>query len=640
MALLTVENLRKHYGSQTVLDGVSLEVQPGERIGLLGPNGSGKTTLLKILAGLEESDGGSVHLSPDVQLGYLEQQPRFAPDRTVWQEAFSALEHWAALGQEAVQIAHQLSQTTDPAEHRRLAARFDQIHQLLQHHDAYHLDRKVEQVLTGLGFRKDQWEQPVGVLSGGEQNRLMLARLLLGQHDLVLLDEPSNHLDLEMTLWLEEYLANCPAAMILVSHDRYFLDRVTTRIVELLQGKVESYPGNFSAYCRLKAERVLVQRRTYEKQQAAIAKAEEFIRRYFYGQRHAQAEDRRKKLARLQRVEPPREITGPPMSFGQPSRSGDIVLRVEGLSKGFGRTLFRDLSFQILRGQRWGILGPNGSGKTTLLKCLLGQLTPDSGEVELGHGVQVGYFDQHGTQLPEEELVVDAIRPSSGQMEVQQLRDMLGRFGITGDRALQPVRSLSGGERNRVNLARLAALGANFLVLDEPTNHLDLWARQSLEKALQEFPGAVLFVSHDRYFINQVADHLIVLQPDRIRIVEGNYDTYRQMAETVWAETKTSTGQPKAVDTSPAKQKPKTAARRAEQKPRRKRKFPYRKLADLEAEIFQRETRLEELYQLLASPEVYRSGQRVREVQQEIDQHKQALTLLYEHWEEAVELDM
>ncbi|MCS7306522.1 MAG: ABC-F family ATP-binding cassette domain-containing protein [Thermoguttaceae bacterium] len=632
MILLKAENLRKHYGTQTVLDGVALEVQAGERIGLLGPNGSGKTTLLKILAGLEEPDGGTVNRRSDIQVGYLEQQPNFLPDRTVWQEAFAAVQHWAALGQQAVQIAHQLSQCTDPQEHRRLAAQFDQIHQLLQHHQAYHLDRNVQQVLTGLGFSKQQWEQPVGQLSGGEQSRLLLAKLLLGQHELLLLDEPSNHLDLEMTLWLEEYLLSCSSAMILVSHDRYFLDRVCTRIVELFQGKVESYPGNYSAYCRLKAERLLVQRRTYEKQQAAIAKAEEFIRRYSYGQRHAQAQDRRKKLARIQPVEPPREITGPPMSFGTPSRSGDIVLRVEGLSKGFERVLFRDLSFQILRGQRWGILGPNGSGKTTLLKCILGQLPPDSGRVELGHGVVIGYFDQHGTQLPEQEPVVDAIRPPSGQMETQERRDLLARFGITGDRALQPVRCLSGGERNRANLARLAALGANFLLLDEPTNHLDLWARQSLEKALQEFPGTVLFVSHDRYFINQVADHLIVLQPDRVRIVEGNYETYRHLAQTLWSQPSPA---PKPQPSSP-----KLTAQPPEQKPRRKRKFPYRKLEDLEAEIFQRETRLEELYQLLATPEVYRNGQRVREVQQEIEEQKQALARLYEHWEEAVELDL
>lgn len=326
------------------------------------------------------------------------------------------------------------------------------------------------------------------------------------------------------------------------------------------------------------------------------------------------------------------------MTFGTPNRSGDLVLRVEGLSKSFGRVLFQNLSFQILRGQRWAILGPNGSGKTTLLKCLLGELAPDSGQVELGHGVHVGYFDQHGVQLPEDEILVDAIRPPWGQMEAQERRDLLARFGITGDRALQPVRCLSGGERNRACLARLAALGANLLVLDEPTNHLDLWARQSLEKALQEFPGTVIFVSHDRYFINQVADHLIVLEPDRIRIVEGNYDTYCHMKETLWSEDR-SPSRPSPENrqqTTP----PKTNARAGQQKTRRKRKFPYRKLEDLEAEIFQREARLEEIYQLLATPEVYRTGDRVRQLQQEIEEQKQALAQLYEHWEETVEWDM
>ncbi len=265
-------------------------------------------------------------------------------------------------------------------------------------------------------------------------------------------------------------------------------------------------------------------------------------------------------------------------------------------------------------------------------------LEPDAGRLELGHGVIVGYFDQHGAELPEDEIVVDAIRPPSGRLEPQQRRDLLARFGITGDQVFQPVRSLSGGERNRVALARLAALGANFLILDEPTNHLDLWARQSLERALREFLGTVLFVSHDRYFINQVADHLIVLEPDRIRIVEGNYDTYRHLSATLWTEPKDSVAPTAAPQSSPAKSKRKSPGV-SDGRPRRKRTFPYRKLSDLEAEIFQRESHLEELYKLLARPEVYRSGQQVREVQREIADQKQALTQLYEHWEEAVELD-
>lgn len=633
MIVVSVEDLRKHYGPEPVLDGVTFEVRPGERIGLIGPNGSGKTTLLKILAGREEADGGRVAFHPDVETGYLEQQPQFAPDRTVWDEAHGALDKWIALGREAVQTAHRLSRATDDAEHRRLAARFDQLQHLLEHHDAYNLEPKVERVLQGVGFRPAQFGQPARLLSGGEQNRLLLARLLLAEPDLMLLDEPSNHLDIEATEWLEDYLSRSPAAMVLVSHDRYFLDRVTNRTLELFRGTVDAYAGNFSAYWRQKEERLLVQRRTYERQQTAIAKAEEFIRRNAYGQKHAQAEDRRKKLARVRRVGPPRDIAAPPMGFGRPARSGDVVVRAEGLAKSFDRPLFRDAAFQIGRGQRWAVLGPNGCGKTTLLRCLLGDVAPDAGRVTLGHALSVGYFDQRLAGIDETAEAADAVRPPGREMDQLQRRSLLARFGITGERALQRVGSLSGGERNRAALARLAALAPNFLVLDEPTNHLDIWARDALERSLREFPGTVLFVSHDRYFVNQVADHVLAIEPERVRVVEGNYDAYLAVAGRAPAgPSHEGDGEKPRGRDRPA---PATASETA---PRRKRRFPYRKLADLEAEIFQRETRLEELHAMLADPEVYRSGERMRETRAEIARQKQSLAQLYEHWEEAAEL--
>ena len=298
MIVIGVQGIRKHYGPEPVLAGVTFEVRPGERIGLVGPNGAGKTTLLRILAGKEDADGGSFELHPSVRAGYLEQQPMVAPGRTLWDEARSALDELIRLQHEAVEAAHALAQTADGDEHRRLAARFDHLQQELHRQDAYNLDHKIERVLEGLGFPKHTYQQPVESLSGGEQNRLMLLKLLLADPDLMLLDEPSNHLDVESTEWLEDFLANHRAAMIVVSHDRYFLDRVTNRTLELFRGTVESYSGNFSAYWHQKAERLLVERRTYERQQEEIAKAEEFIRRHHYGQKHAQAEDRRKKLAR------------------------------------------------------------------------------------------------------------------------------------------------------------------------------------------------------------------------------------------------------------------------------------------------------------------------------------------------------
>jgi ATP-binding cassette subfamily F protein 3 len=624
MILIEADDVRKHYGPEPVLAGVTLQVRPGERIGLVGPNGSGKTTLLRILAGRDEPDAGLCRRHPAVHLGYLEQQPRFEPGKTLRDEARDALAGLLSLEAEALEVSEALSAAEDDDERRRLAARYDHLQHELHRLDAYNLDHKIDRVLDGLGFGRAVHAQPVVSLSGGEQNRLLLAKLLLAEPNLMLLDEPSNHLDIAATEWLEEFLIESSAAIVVVSHDRYFLDKVTNRTFELFQGTVESYTGNFSAYRRQKAERLTVQRRTFERQQTEIAKAEEFIRRNFYGQKHAQAEDRRKKLARIERVAPPREIAGPPMAFPPAARSGDVVVRAEGLAKAFERPLFAGLDVQITRGQRWALLGPNGCGKTTLLRCLLGQIAPDAGAARLGQGVQLGYFDQHLSGLPDDLPVMDAIRPPRRQFEQQQRRDLLARFGVAGDTALQPVGSLSGGERCRAALARLAAAEANFLVLDEPTNHLDLWARDALEQALRQFDGTVLLVSHDRYFVNQVADHLLIVEPDRVRQIDGNYDTY-QMLRSGAAE-----GAPAAEDKPPPRNDPPP-------KSRPKRRFAYRKLAEIEGEIFTREARIRDIEQLLADGQTHRDGDRVRRLLAEMAEEKDALGLLYEHWEEAAE---
>ncbi|HZN34207.1 MAG TPA: ABC-F family ATP-binding cassette domain-containing protein, partial [Pirellulaceae bacterium] len=513
--------------------------------------------------------------------------------------------------------------------------------------DAYNLDYRIERVLEGLGFAKSTFQQEVAKLSGGQQNRLLLAKLLLAEPDLMLLDEPSNHLDIDATQWLEEFLIASDQAILVVSHDRYFLDRVTNRTLELYQGTVESYPGNFTQYKRLKAERLDVQRRTYEKQVEEIAKMEDFIRRYHFGERHQQAEDRRKKLERIERVPPPREIAAPPMGFPEASRTGDIVLRVERLAKGFpGKPLFSDLSFDVLRGEKWGILGPNGCGKTTLLRCLLGELTPDDGRVIFGSGVKRGYFDQLLSDFDPDMPVLDAVRPPHKEFVEQQRRDLLARFGVTGDMVFQRVGSLSGGERNRTALARLSASDANFLLLDEPTNHLDLWARGALERALREFDGSVLFVSHDRYFLNQVATKLLIVEPRsdgsgemRFRVIDGNYDTYQHFVKQGLArEARASV----VAETAAAKPAPASASGESAGKPpkeRRKRKFPYRKVAEIEAEIAEREARIESLHQQFGAEEVLRDGARIKELKSELAEHETALPRLYEHWEEATELN-
>ena len=676
MILFQVEGVQKHYGPEPVLDGVTFELHPGERIGLVGPNGTGKTTLLKILAGREEADGGSIARHPTLHVGYLEQQPEWEPGRTLLDEAKSALAGLVAMQEELISVAEELGHCDDPLEHKRLADRYDHLQHEMQTRDAYNLDHKIERVLDGLRFRRESFMQPVESLSGGEQNRLMLAKLLLAEPNVMLLDEPSNHLDIEATQWLESFLAESAAAMLLVSHDRYFLDRVTNRSLELFQGTVDSYTGNFSAYWLQKAERLLVSQRTYEKQQIEIEKAKDFIRRNHYGQKHQQAEDRRKKLDRIELVALPRAIVLPPMGFPAASRSGDIVVRAQGLAKAFERPLFSQVNLQIIRGERWGLIGPNGCGKSTLLRCLLGEQPPDAGTVQIGAGVNVGYFDQHLSGVSDDDDVVDSIRPRHKQFLTQQRRDLLARFGITGDTALQKVGKLSGGERNRVALARLAAADANFLVLDEPTNHLDLWARDALEQALTAFDGTVLFVSHDRYFVNRVADHLIVFEQDGVRVIAGNYEAYQLFLQSQAAAPRTQgTGCPdpkpqqaasrgkasapsgkgsiqkgKAHSKHPAKHasgKSMAAGARHDQhggetgtaQRDKKRRFPYRKLSEIEAEIFQRESRIEQLNEELGDQATFRDGGRMRDLKQQLAEQHSALKRLYEHWDEASEMN-
>jgi ATP-binding cassette subfamily F protein 3 len=632
MILLDVSGIVKHFGPEPVLDGVTFEVRPGEKIGLVGPNGAGKSTLMKILSGTLEADAGTVSLHRGARLEYLEQQPEFTPGRTVWDEAKTALEHFTSLVVESEEIARRLAETKDEDQHCRLADRYDFLLHEIERHDAHNLDYKIERVLNGLGFTPEAYARPVEVLSGGQMNRLLLAKVLLREPDLLLLDEPSNHLDIEATEWLEGFLAGADQAVLVVSHDRYFLDRVTNRTLELYRGTVDDYVGNFSAYWHQKTERVKVQSRTFEKQQEYIAKQEEFIRKNFYSN-SAQAKDREKKLERVERIEAPREIVGPPMGFSPASRTGDIVARAEKVGKAFDRPLFQDLSFDIERGQRWGILGPNGTGKTTLLRVVVGRLEPTAGRVVLGTGVKVGYYDQMLRDLPDDVQAVEAIRPPHKEFTEPQRRDMLARFGITGEMVFQTVGSLSGGERSRTALARLSAQDPNFLVLDEPTNHLDLWACDSLEQALLKFDGTLLFVSHDRYFLNRVADHILVVEPDRFRVLEGNYDTYVDTIRRRAAE--------KATTASPAAKSAKaTAAKSTEaKKERRTRKFPYRKTAEIEADILEHETQIEDLQARMILPDTLRDGRLVKQLQAEIDKLRGELPQLYEHWEEASELN-
>lgn len=629
--LLSVRSVEKKYSQEPLLVDVSFELRRGDRVGLIGPNGCGKTTLLKILRGELAADRGEIEPGRAVTLGYLEQAPKFAANATLREIAFGALAHLRDMVAEAEDLAAAMGRAGDPAELSRLGERYDRLHAELERRDAFQLDHKVERVLQGIGFSAAQFDQPAAQLSGGEANRLMLAGLLLGEPDVMLLDEPSNHLDIAATEWLEAFLRQTRSAFLLVSHDRYFLDAVTNQTLELVNGTIDAYPGNFTQYRRLKDDRLKVQQRTWDKQQEEIARIEDFIRRNHYGQKASQAEDRRKKLERIERVAPPRTISVPPMAFAEPDRCGDIVLRAEQLGMGFGtRQLFSRLSFQIERGERWGIVGANGSGKSTLLKCLTGELRATSGSVGNGAGVSTGYFDQQQAVLDSDLPAAEAVRPAHREMVDVERRNLLARFGITGDTALRPTRTLSGGQRSRVALARLAALDANFLILDEPTNHLDLWSRDALEQALRKFEGTVLCVSHDRYFLNQVCDHLLVFESDRVLVFPGNWDQYRYQSE----------GQEPAAATAPVHAAENNGRNSdASRSSRARRKFPYRKTSDIEREIAEREAAVTGLHHELIRPENLRDGAKVVQLQKTLGEHRTALEQLYEHWQEAVELN-
>jgi ATP-binding cassette, subfamily F, member 3 len=644
MLLLSCENLSRAFDADPLFVDLGFELYHGQRVGLVGPNGVGKTTLLRILAGLDQSDTGAVRLHAGARVALLRQQPEFAPGQTLFGEAKTALDALVAAHDDMVRTAEALATATDESDKKRLSERYDRLNELLRWHDAYNVDHRVEAVLDGLGFRPEDYDRDVTTFSGGQQNRLMLAKLLLSAPDVMLLDEPSNHLDIASTRWLEDYLVGQHEAMLIVSHDRYFLDRVVTKIFEMSPpsppfgrggtgGSIETYTGNYQAYWRQRHERYEQRLKTWEAQQEYVEKQEEYIRRVHYGQLHKQAQSRRKQLDRLERVERPVLIEAPRMHFGQVRRSGDIVLRVTELAKAYDRPLFNDLTFDLKRGQRLGIMGPNGSGKTTLLKILLGEEKPDRGTVERGHLVEFGYYDQQIQTLDPEKEVVRAVWPEGDADATEQaMRDLLGRFGLTGDQVFQKVGKLSGGERSRAALARLVVLGVNVLVLDEPTNHLDLWACDALEEALLEFEGTAIVVSHDRYFLNRVVDLLIVLEGDGVaKVIHGNYDTYERLRlAALQAEPKKRKEEP---------DKPREARPASASKVKRKRQFPYRKVEDLEAEIAAEETKLRELERLMASPELYRDGDKVKTTTTSFEDTKARLKQLYEHWEEAIELN-
>ena len=627
MILASANDLGRQYAGEPIFTGLRFEVRAGDRVGLVGTNGAGKTTLMRLLARLDPPEYGHLHVRQGIRVSLLRQQPDFPMDQTLIEVARTGLASILEVQRELEEAAAELAEAEDDAERERATRRYAELHDRVQHQDAFSVDHKIEEILGGLGFKTAEFHRQARTFSGGQQSRLMLAKLLLESPDLMLLDEPSNHLDIETTSWLESYLSRQPVAMVVVSHDRYFLDKVVTKIWELHGGKLENYPGNYSQYWRLRGEKAKNLAKQAEKQAEVVADLEAYIRKYGAGQRATQAKDREKKLARIERIETVSEIVGPPMGFGEVERSGDIAVEAREVSKSFDKPLFEKFSAAILRGQCVGVMGPNGAGKSTLLKVLIGREKADSGAAKLGHKVQVGYYDQGLESLPPDLTVVRAIWPEDDPEWVEgDGRALLARFGLTGEQAFHTVGKLSGGEQGKAALARLAATGANLLVMDEPTNHLDIWSCESLERSIREFEGTVLVVSHDRYFLNQVADRLIVVDGGRARVFEGNYEAYQQSLKR-----ETDVAAPKLSGA------PVTPAPRSPQVNRKRKKYPYRKSTDVEREIAEVEAEVAGLEAALAEPETWRNGELARKTQARHDERKKALADLYEHWEEALE---
>lgn len=599
-------------------------------MGLVGPNGAGKTTLLRLIARLDEADAGTVHLGSGTKVGYLSQEPELTPGKTVEEEAlgaFAQLRRWEA-------DLRAVEQQMAGAEGDQLTALMERYAGLTARFEAaggYDYPARTRAVLFGLGFAAADLALPAPVLSGGQKVRLGLARLLLQQPDLLLLDEPTNHLDLDAVEWLEEHLQGLSGAVLVVSHDRYFLDRVTTRTLEIDGGRATVYSGGYSAYLAARAARYEQELAAYRQQQEEIARISFFIQKFKAGTRARQAKSKEKLLERLERVERPR---GPRrqmgLRFAARQQSGDEVLQIDGLAKGFdGRTLFADVSAAVQRGDRVALVGPNGAGKTTLLRVLAGRLPPDRGNLWWGAGTDAAYFAQELDQVADENTVLEEILALPGMSQFSA-RTLLGRFLFPGETVDKRVGALSGGERTRLTLAKLVCSGANVLLLDEPTNHLDPDARQVLEDALIGYPGTVLLVSHDRYFLDRVANRVWELRAGAFTAYKGNYTDYREARARRLAAARAA-----AEAAEAAREQGKKALQQQERRARSEARREREQLRRLEERIMALEAEKQELEARMADPDNFRDAAEARELVGRYATLEQDLERLYAEWEQA-----
>lgn len=644
--MLTLNDLEIRVSGQPLLSNINLLLNRGERIGLVGPNGAGKSTLLKVLAGWREADGGTIEKAKETTVGYLPQdgvQPE--TDRTVYREVRQIFEPLLQLHSEVEELQNQLAELDhQSAEHDRVMKEYGEKQHRLEESRFYRLHADIERILTGLGFNQEDMQRPVHEFSGGWLMRIALAKLLLQEPTFLLLDEPTNHLDIESLRWLESFLNQYPGSLIVVSHDRAFLDNMTTRTLALHRGTIEDYAGNFSYYEKEREKRLEQQRAEYENQQKRIKEIQEFIDKFRYNANKAsQVQSRIKQLEKMDIVEPPQDdLQDISFSFPPADRAGSIVLRMEDVYKSYDDIeVYHGLDLQVERGDRIAIVGPNGAGKSTLLRMMAGESQPDAGRRELGHNVQLSYFAQHQTEtLPLDKSALQVMRDATGYTTETRLRTLLGCFLFEGEDVFKEVSVLSGGEKSRLALARMLLNPANLLLMDEPTNHLDMRSKDMLQQALKQYNGAFVIVSHDRAFLDPLVEKVIEIRPGgHTRTYLGNISYYlSKLEEREASESNTARTNGQSDDTDQLSRKEQRRIEAEKRQAKYEALKPYRKpFEEAEAKIEKLEEQKTEIEDRMAEPDFYDDSEEVQQVSQTYNEIKQQLQQVYDRWEELAE---
>lgn len=629
--LVSLSHINKSYIAEETLKDVTFRVDPGEKLGLVGVNGSGKSTLLKILAGDLGYDQGTINKRRGLKIGYLQQESRVDSHMTVMEEVASVFSHLDEMEARMRTLEEEMANLSG----QDLEDVMKTYSKLLDDFEAlggYGRQSALRGTLLGLGFSEEDFDQVASTLSGGQKARLALAKLLLLSPDLLLLDEPTNHLDLGAISWLEKFLRDYKGALIVISHDRYFLDQVVGRVLLLERGQVYSYQGNYSVFMKKRKKDLEIQQRAYENQQKEIKRQEEIIKRYESWNRERsirQAESRQKRLDKVQRLDPVYSSKKTKMTFEPARKSGKDVLMVRDVAKSFGdKTLFEDVTFPIYRGERVGLIGPNGVGKSTLFQMIM-KKTPYEGRIDLGTNVNIGYFDQEMVSLTDSKTVMEEVWDAYPKLDHYQIRSYLARFLFVGDDLVKEVGSLSGGEKGRLSLLKLMLGQGNFLLLDEPTNHLDIDSKEVLEEALRDYTGTILAISHDRYFLNAVTTKTLVLTPQGLEVYEGNYDYYLEKIEEAQAQEEGGTKEVSRTQKDKIKRQDRASKKEIRKKKARKK--------DLEEDIQALETRQEDLEKVLADPATYEDHEKALRLGLELEAVQEELEGLYEDWMEIEE---